>query len=303
MCECTHFVKSSSNSEKCGCGREKQQHASVNVLTTEPRRWNWNQHTAAYPTDSYGTVKFGTGVHGNYIRMSPRTRPEDVVRLLCDQWGAQPPKVIVSVQGGLTNFDLPPKVKRSFRKSLQKMASVPGCWIITNGLNVGIAKHVGDCMTAGFLRRNRAVVIGIAPWGVIAGRQFLKKQNSTVHYFAPSAAPGATVLNPNHSFYLLVDDGTVGRYGQDMRWRQDFETELSKDDDSGQRSLPLVSLLVEGGYHCITSAIDYLTASKPVVVVADSGRAANLICWTLNPSNQATSSEGMLILIFFWLFF
>ena len=217
-------------------------------------------------------------MRASFIRMGPLTKPRDLVRLLCDHWGVEPPKLIVSIHGGMSNFELPPKLKLAFRKSLQKMAAIPGCWILTNGLNVGIAKHVGDCITTGFLRRNRAVVIGICPWGIISGRNRLHVRNGNVSYFAPANSYGSTVLNPNHSFYILIDNGTVGHYGHDMRWRQEFESELSNDP----KMVPLVPVLVEGGSHCIRLAADYLTNCKPLVVVAESGRAADLLKTALN---------------------
>lgn len=75
-----------------------------------------------------------------YIRLSSLdSRPESVVHLLTKFWGLELPKLLITVHGGLLNFDLQPKLKRVFRKGLLKAARTTGAWIITNGTNTGEA--------------------------------------------------------------------------------------------------------------------------------------------------------------------
>ena len=74
-----------------------------------------------------------------YIRLSSLdSRPETVVQLMTKHWGLDLPKLLITVHGGLLNFDLQPKLKRVFRKGLLKAARTTGAWIITNGTNTGV---------------------------------------------------------------------------------------------------------------------------------------------------------------------
>lgn len=97
--------------------------------------------------------------------------------------------------------------------------------------------------------RSNIVVVGIAPWGVIQGREQLKGENVNIYYYSleqylidffflkqtvsyHSAAvvteDNCATLNSSHSCFLLVDDGTVGKYGGEVILRKRFEKYLSQ---------------------------------------------------------------------------
>lgn len=69
------------------------------------------------------------------------TKAESVSQLVQKHWGLELPKIIISVHGGIASFDLPPKLKRNFRKGVAKFAKTTGAWLMTNGIRAGIAKH------------------------------------------------------------------------------------------------------------------------------------------------------------------
>lgn len=63
--------------------------------------------------------------------------------------------------------------------------------------------------------RSKVVTIGIAPWGLLKHRERLVGKDIVVTYdlhSLPSKSKYAA-LNDRHSYFLLVDDGTSGRYG------------------------------------------------------------------------------------------
>lgn len=73
-----------------------------------------------------------------YVRLSSfDTKAENVLQLLTRHWGLELPKLLITVQGGILNFDLQPKLKRVFRKGLLKAAKTTGAWIITGGTSTG----------------------------------------------------------------------------------------------------------------------------------------------------------------------
>ena len=59
-----------------------------------------------------------------------------------------------------------------------QIAQIAGTWVITNGFNAGVGKHVGDA-----LQGSCKQCIGILPWSVIKNNSFLvpsnKKQSGT----------------------------------------------------------------------------------------------------------------------------
>ncbi len=125
-----------------------------------------------------------------------------------------------------------PKLARVFRKGLIKAAKTTGAWIVTSGINAGVVRHVAAAIeSAGstMRARSRIVCIGIAPWGMLKKREDLvgkvrehqmmgcmlsALQDLTVPYHPSSFSPKGrfAVLNNRHSYFLLVDNGTVGRY-------------------------------------------------------------------------------------------
>lgn len=53
------------------------------------------------------------------------------------EWQLDLPKLLISVHGGLQNFELQPKLKQVFGKGLIKAAMTTGAWIFTGGVNTG----------------------------------------------------------------------------------------------------------------------------------------------------------------------
>ena len=93
-------------------------------------------------------------------------------------------------------------------------------------------------------------------------------------------------LNKDHAFFLLVDNGTVGKYGAEIALRRKLEKYVSTQflggsDNTSGVSTPLVCLVIEGGTNTIRAVLEYVTATPPVpVVVCDgTGRAADLLAF------------------------
>ncbi|KAE9547695.1 hypothetical protein FO519_009092, partial [Halicephalobus sp. NKZ332] len=112
--------------------------------------------------------------------------------------------------------------------------------------------------------------------------------------------------NNRHSYYLLVDNGTVGRYGADIILRRQLEGYIAQKQklDGGERSVPVVCVLLEGGSGAIRTVSDYVMnyPKIPVVVCDGSGRASDLIAfaqkyWTEKGSLPENISRQLISLI------
>lgn len=226
--ECKYFVPSAKDEHVCWCGLSKTAHGS-NTQTANPGdAWVPAKHTQSAPTDAYGTVEFQGGPHptkAQYVRLSHDTRPELIVQLLTREWALDRPKLLITIQGGKANFDLQPKLKKVLRKGLLKAAKTTGAWIFTGGTNTGVTRQVGDALQLERSQRaGRVVSIGIAPWGIVEGANELIGRGRDVPYHAiASPRSKLAVLNNRHAYFLLVDNGSVGRYGAEIVLRRKLE--------------------------------------------------------------------------------
>uniref|UniRef100_A0A8C9G4W8 TRPM SLOG domain-containing protein n=1 Tax=Pavo cristatus TaxID=9049 RepID=A0A8C9G4W8_PAVCR len=116
----------------------------------QSEKWSISKHTQLSPTDAFGTIEFQGGGHSNkYVRVSFDTKPDLLLHLMTKEWQLELPKLLISVHGGLQNFELQPKLKQVFGKGLIKAAMTTGAWIFTGGVNtekkkiglIGLGKH------------------------------------------------------------------------------------------------------------------------------------------------------------------
>uniref|UniRef100_H3CXZ4 non-specific serine/threonine protein kinase n=1 Tax=Tetraodon nigroviridis TaxID=99883 RepID=H3CXZ4_TETNG len=301
---------------RCCCGRLVRQHVgftaslaskysdvklgeNVGLPTPAAEEWSVEKHTEASPTDAYGVINFQGGSHSyraKYARLSYDTRPECILRLMLKEWQMELPKILISVHGGVQNFELHPRIKQVVGKGLINAAVTTGAWILTGGVNTGVAKHVGDALKEHFSRSSKKIcTIGIAPWGVIENRNDLLGRDII--------APYQTLLNPLsklnalnslHSHFLLVDDGTVGRYGAEVNLRRQLEKHINLQRIHARigQGVPVVALIFEGGPNVILTVLEYLQESPPVPVVVceGTGRAADILAYV----HKQTEERGRL---------
>lgn len=72
-----------------------------------------------------------------YIRIADHTDPADILKLMKKHWKLGLPNLVISILGGLRNFEIQPKLKRVLCKGLSKAARTTGAWILTRGTNTG----------------------------------------------------------------------------------------------------------------------------------------------------------------------
>ncbi|XP_076644273.1 transient receptor potential cation channel, subfamily M isoform X2 [Halictus rubicundus] len=301
-CCCGH-----SYTHHCGTGADIKSFTAINTKEKDREQWSPGKNTRPVPTDAYGTIEFQGGPHptkAQYVRLAHDTRPEPIVQLLCREWNLGLPKLLITVHGGRSNFDLQPSLKKVLRKGLLKAAKTTGAWIFTGGTNTGVTTQVGDALLLEkSQRQGRVVSIGIAPWGILEKSHELVSRGGEVTYDClPSPWSKLAVLNNRHAYFLLVDNGTSGRYGAEIVLRRKLEKYISnlKLQPYTHSSIPVVALVIEGGTNTIRSVLEYVTDDPPVpVVVCDgSGRAADLIAFMHKYASEGDAeggeSEGLL---------
>uniref|UniRef100_A0A8C2MVE7 non-specific serine/threonine protein kinase n=1 Tax=Cricetulus griseus TaxID=10029 RepID=A0A8C2MVE7_CRIGR len=287
---------------RCFCGRLVKQHACFTAslamkysdvklgehFNQAIEEWSVEKHTEQSPTDAYGVINFQGGSHSyraKYVRLSYDTKPEIILQLLLKEWQMELPKLVISVHGGMQKFELHPRIKQLLGKGLIKAAVTTGAWILTGGVNTGVAKHVGDALKEHASRSSRKIcTIGIAPWGVIENRNDLVGRDVVAPYQTLlNPLSKLNVLNNLHSHFILVDDGTVGKYGAEVRLRRELEKTINQQRIHARigQGVPVVALIFEGGPNVILTVLEYLQESPPVPVVVceGTGRAADLLAY------------------------
>ncbi|XP_043932306.1 transient receptor potential cation channel subfamily M member 7 [Protopterus annectens] len=231
-----------------------------------------------------------------YLRLSYSTKPELILRLMLKEWQMELPKLVISVHGGMQKFELHPKIKQVVGKGLVQAALTTGAWILTGGVNTGVAKHVGDALKEHSSRSCRKIcTIGIAPWGVIENRNDLIGRDVIAPYQTLlNPLSKLNVLNSMHSHFLLVDDGTVGKYGAEENLRRQLEKHINLQRIHARigQGVPVVALIFEGGPNVVLTVLEYLQEDPavPVVVCEGTGRAADILAYVY----KQTEEEGFL---------
>lgn len=295
--ECVHIIVSTKDHHRCCCGRLIGQHvglpSSISTSQNEnsdnqSEKWSISKHTQLSSTDAFGTIEFQGGGHSNkamYVRVSYDTKPDLLLHLMTKEWQLDLPKLLISVHGGLQNFELQPKLKQVFGKGLIKAAMTTGAWIFTGGVNTGVIRHVGDALKDHASKsRGKICTIGIAPWGIVENQEDLIGKDVVRPYQTMSnPLSKLTVLNSMHSHFILADNGTTGKYGAEVKLRRQLEKHISlqKINTRIGQGVPVVALIVEGGPNVISIVLEYLrdTPPVPVVVCDGSGRASDILAF------------------------
>eukprot|EP01043_Picozoa_sp_COSAG02_P017395 COSAG02_NODE_788_length_17190_cov_18.177403_5_plen_1477_part_00 len=250
----------------------------------------------------------------------------DLVGLMRSSWQMTMPSIIFTVTGSATPVPLRPDALSSFHEAMIHAIENTNGWIVSGGTDSGVMKLMGD-----ILAQNEAMhtAVGIVPWVVVNGRTELIDDTDgrkgtpdnpfryTGIYQEANEGPWEGVaLNPNHSHYLLLDDGYVAppneagstdRWGREVYFREELvdfvsfrydakpqlhnsltmltdkvrlnvEAERETDaNSSGERSVPVIGIVFGGGPNTIETVEQFVCKGFPVIIFKGSGRAADLI--------------------------
>uniref|UniRef100_A0A8C1W1J5 non-specific serine/threonine protein kinase n=1 Tax=Cyprinus carpio TaxID=7962 RepID=A0A8C1W1J5_CYPCA len=303
---------------RCCCGRLIAEHVGPysGLLghgpgpdSTDEEEWSVLRHTSVSPTDAFGLLDFQASTkrtcHAKYVRLSSDTPPELLVQLMLREWHMEMPKLVISVHGGTESFPLSPRVYQAFSTGLITAAESTGAWILTDGINTGVSKYVGDAVKVyGSHDQRKRNVVGITPWGIIENNSDLIGCDVFRHYQAlGNPLSKRASLNGMHSHFLLVDDGTMGKSGCqiDLRKRLERHIHFQKINPSKCFLLhvPLVCVVVEGGPAILSVVLEYVRRSSPVPVLVfeGTGRAADLLALIHKQTLDLDIKEDVLLRI------
>ncbi|ELK03576.1 Transient receptor potential cation channel subfamily M member 2 [Pteropus alecto] len=162
-------------------------------------------------------------------------------------------------------------------------------------------KQVGEAVRDSSLSSSHdngeVVTIGVATWGTVHNREGLVHPTGgfPAEYVMDEEGQGhLTCLDSNHSHFILVDDGTHGRYGVEIPLRtklEKFISEQTKERGGVAIKIPIVCVVLEGGPGTLHTIYNAITHGTPCVVVEGSGRVADVIAQVASlPISEITIS-------------
>ncbi|XP_063162905.1 transient receptor potential cation channel subfamily M member 2 [Candoia aspera] len=302
--ECIYFIESSQLSDSgkvaCECGYLREQHLeeAIKPIMFQGKEWDPRRHVQEMPTDAFGDITFtGLGQKvGKYVRVSSSTSPKTLYQLITQYWGLDIPNLLISVTGGAKNFSMKMRLKNIFRQGLVKVVQTTGAWIITGGSHTGVMKQVGEALqdfNISSTYKGEIVAIGIAAWGTVHNRNSLicPMGSFPAEYILDEETQGRlSCLDSNHSHFILVDDGTHGKYGVEIPLRTKLEkyiSEQTKVKGGVSIKIPIVCVVLEGGPGTLDTIYNAINNGTPCVIVEGSGRVADVIAQVSNlPSHK-----------------
>uniref|UniRef100_A0A8C4NCI5 TRPM SLOG domain-containing protein n=1 Tax=Eptatretus burgeri TaxID=7764 RepID=A0A8C4NCI5_EPTBU len=161
-----------------------------------------------------------TGDSRPFIRVKNDTCPAVLYDFVTKHWKLGEPNLVISVTGGIVDSQMNPTLKEVFKRGLIKVARNPGVWIITDGINCGVTKVVGEAVRDYEISRrsqqsqqSNVVTIGVATCGV------LDKERDCARYDVDELHGHLPCLDSYHSHFILVDNGTTGQDGVEIELR------------------------------------------------------------------------------------
>jgi hypothetical protein len=272
----------------------------------------WERHSCTLDyakTDAFGDIIFlgASQIPSKYIRVSYRTidHMDKILSLLFDKpyWSLSKPRLLISVTGG-AKLNLNKRLKETFSKSLVEVATTTHALITTGGSYNGCMKLVGEAFKENALSidpSKKVVVLGIANWCSVTKYESLIREEKSRSPFVEyemikpkNQKTKAELLDPNHSHFILVDDGKHD-FGGEVEFRAELESRISKMQIDKETATSMVVLVVGGGPRTVEMVLNTVQKGNPCVFLESSGECANIYAFALKKLKSKDKKEGPLL--------
>ncbi|XP_057307881.1 transient receptor potential cation channel subfamily M member 7-like isoform X2 [Hydractinia symbiolongicarpus] len=245
-------------------------------------------------TDAYGDITFvgfKKNTRANYVRLSDRTDPADVTKYMQTHWQfGDKSQLLISVLGSPTEYTKDKEFEKQFKKGLIKVARMTSALVLTDGKNAGITKIVGlalrnktqmDSTTPVYDRERSVRCIGILPWGILPKSSDLVKPNGINHVKLNVKLPKQKFLDQNHSYFLLIDDGSKDQFHTEIKFKTSLEKYILEYGVPGRkgnmRKHVGVALVIGGGLEIINQVKETVENKMSLIIFKRTGFAAELL--------------------------
>lgn len=229
-------------------------------------------HPLHLPMQEPFQVSFSNGSAAVALKPQHKENLKFLLRQL-GLYRSRPTLVIVGGASRLSQEDME-KLRALFVKVLAPLAEAMDAYVIDGGTDAGVMQMMGHART---VTGATFPLVGVVPIGVAT----LPNQEPPCEDAAP--------LEPHHTHFMLVPGS---KWGDESPWIAELASALTN-------GLPSVTVLINGGEITWQDAAASVGEKRPIVVIAGSGRTADILVSALHGNLQddragALVSSGLL---------
>ncbi|GIY85036.1 transient receptor potential cation channel subfamily M member 6 [Caerostris darwini] len=255
-----------------------------------------------------------------FLKVNHDANMEETGHVLIQEWKLGTPRIVLVVMSNVSPLSQWTNTRqiKNFQKGLISATNTTEMWILTNGINVGVTKIIGDAVHEEINRRNskshfqknhqssdiysKIIVIGVAREDLLNHGDCFDGSNRRVEIEneGNKIEEHKYDLNPDHTHFLIVKDGTINKTGINyflLRLQHYLASSLDPPKKSaspyrlnrcslGILEIPVVAVLFQGGTDCARLVLDHLKRHLPLVVMKGSGGLADILGFAYSEINQ-----------------
>ncbi|CAF1188689.1 unnamed protein product [Adineta ricciae] len=289
--------------QTCPCGRLIGRHsltdACLQSKTLEkgeawtPPTTFYNNHSCQVPINVCGVLK---PYDCHFLRLDHQINSDNsygLYQLILDDCGGKKPDLILSISGGRRYFLLKEQLKTEIVKDIIDIAVKTNAWILTDGTDTGISKHIGEGISHYRIVHNyskRIICIGLTMWGLLSeeARQNLKKATDGYpEQLLRQQIPSRNQKNENriedrHSHCILFDDGRLIGHSSDAN-RDAFISAICNDP-----TCYAITIMFGGDLTELEVLENSIKDQRSIILIRGSGRLTDMLVSLLELTSDAT---------------
>jgi SLOG in TRPM, prokaryote len=201
------------------------------------------------------SIEFPNGLTAKALHLPPNA---DLAATL-ESWELPNPRPTIAIVGGASKISEADRerLRSLFLQVLAPLAESLNACVVDGGTDAGVMQMMGE---ARWKTGATFPLIGVAPVGLA----ILPNQEAATEDAAP--------LEPHHTHFLLVPGS---QWGDESAWIAEVASTLSG-------SCASVTVLINGGEITWRDAQESVAANRSIVVIAGSGRTADILVAALN---------------------
>ncbi|CAF1325866.1 unnamed protein product, partial [Rotaria sordida] len=245
---------------------------------------------------SHGTITFRRNCsnRANFIRISSDFSPTRIKELFLGQHHDKRPILVISITGNVREYNMKSKLFRILRQGLLKIAKTTDVWIITDGITSNITKLLGEIIRTNPYPSRPIYLMGIVSWGCMSGVEQFDVHGTNAIY--SKSKNDEKPLEPNHTHFIFIDDGTKYKHEGEIEFRAQFERAITEEtlllqtttnynqrkdkltrSYSHEDSVSVVLVVVDNGLDTIRKVYESVVKNKiPAVLIQGTGGCCDL---------------------------
>ncbi|RDD38223.1 Transient receptor potential cation channel trpm [Trichoplax sp. H2] len=265
-------------------------------------------HTEKSCTDAFGEIKFFRyrmkSSMAKYVRVAADDSVDHLLELLKQYWDIDNRSFVISIisDGDVKNTGHSRKIKKAFYDCLIRIANRVTVCILTSGYHQGVIKDMSQTLNQdgkdsdNNKRHKHVIIVGISTWGAVLNRELLQSETGSGSYPAEYVAVRKGVqryvpLDPNHTHFILADDGTTGQRAAEEVLRKELTKEWRKKNKQSLGLSRLIRIVISGNVESLHKVRDYVASGRTVVAVKDSGGASSALTYIKSDARNLNNRE------------